>query len=107
MKLYTPPKTATARAFGILLAFIPGLAQASTASSGMPWEEPLDVIASSLQGPTLAAVLIFGIIGCCVAFAMREAATGFRWFVGIVGAAAIGAAGLSTLNTMGITTSLI
>lgn len=90
-----------------MIATMPSMASASTTSGGMPWEGPLATIADSLQGPTLAAVLVFGIIGCAVAFAMREAATGFRWFVGIVGAAAIGAGGLATLNTMGITTSLI
>jgi type IV secretory pathway VirB2 component (pilin) len=86
---------------------LPSVAHASTASSGMPWEGPLQTIASSLQGPVLAAVLVIGIIGCAAAFAMREAGTGFRWMLGLVGGGAIGAAGLSMLTTMGITTSLI
>jgi hypothetical protein len=50
---------------------------------------------------------VIGIIGCAAAFAMREAGTGFRWMLGLVGGGAIGAAGLSMLTTMGITTSLI
>lgn len=93
--------------FTLLCGSLPSLAHASTASSGMPWEGPLQMIAGSLQGPVLAAVLIMGIIGCATAFAMREAGTGFRWMLGLVGGGAVGAAGLSMLTTMGITTSLI
>lgn len=85
----------------------PYVASASTTSTGMPWEGPLGVISDSLSGPTLAFVLVAGIIGCAVAFAMKEAGTGFRWLIGVVGAGAIGAAGLGMLNTMGITTALI
>ena len=93
--------------FTLICTNLPSLAYASTASSGMPWEGPLQTIANSLQGPVLAAVLVIGIIGCAAAFAMREAGTGFRWMLGLVGGGAIGAAGLSLLTTMGITTSLI
>lgn len=91
----------------LTLSIIPEIANASTTSTGMPWEGPLQSIAGSLQGPVLAAVLVIGLVLCGATFAMREAGTGFRWMLGIVGGGAIAVAGLSMLTTLGITTSVI
>ncbi|MFT5331014.1 MAG: type IV secretory pathway VirB2 component (pilin) [Parasphingorhabdus sp.] len=57
---------------------------ASAAGSGMPWEEPLQQVLESVQGPVakIIAVMIIIITGLTLAFG--ETAGGFRKLIQIV-----------------------
>ncbi len=59
-------------------------ALAYAAGSGMPWEEPLQRILESVQGPVakIVAVIIIIITGLTLAFG--ESSGGFRWLIQIV-----------------------
>jgi len=59
-------------------------AQARAAGSGMPWEEPLQRVLESVQGPVakIMAVIIIIVTGLTLAFG--ETAGGFRRLIQIV-----------------------
>lgn len=65
--------------FGLALA-----ATAQAAGSGMPWEEPLQRVLESVQGPVarIIAVIIIIITGLTLAFG--ETAGGFRRLIQII-----------------------
>jgi type IV secretory pathway VirB2 component (pilin) len=67
-------------ATGALL--IPVAAQA--AGSGMPWEEPLQQVLESVQGPVAKIVAVLIIISTGLALAFGETSGGFRKLIQIV-----------------------
>lgn len=72
-------------ALTLALAFILlGASQVQAAGSGMPWEEPLQQVLESVQGPVakIVAVIIIIITGLTLAFG--ETAGGFRRLIQIV-----------------------
>ncbi len=73
------PYYLTALALGILIAD-----PAYAAGSGMPWEEPLQAILESIEGPVakIVAVIIIIITGLTLAFG--DSSGGFRRLVQIV-----------------------
>jgi len=67
-------------ATGALL--VPVAAQA--AGSGMPWEEPLQQVLESVQGPVAKIVAVLIIISTGLALAFGETSGGFRKLIQIV-----------------------
>jgi len=82
LSILTPrwPIYAAALALGVFLAAGPAYA----AGSGMPWEEPLQAILESIEGPVakIVAVIIIIITGLTLAFG--DSSGGFRRLVQIV-----------------------
>jgi type IV secretion system protein TrbC len=64
------------------LALLAGAAQAS--GSGMPWEEPLQQVLESVQGPVAKIVAVIIIITTGLTLAFGETAGGFRRLIQIV-----------------------
>ena len=71
-------------AAGAVLAAALLAVQAQAAGSGMPWEEPLQQVLESVQGPVakIIAVIIIIITGLTLAFG--ETAGGFRRLIQII-----------------------
>ncbi|TPE59797.1 conjugal transfer protein TrbC [Sandaracinobacter neustonicus] len=72
-------------------AFIPILsvamllpAAALASGSGMPWEEPLQAVLESVQGPVAKIVAVLIIITTGLALAFGETSGGFRKLIQIV-----------------------
>src|SRR5437764_14429583 len=59
-------------------------AQAQAAGSGMPWEEPLQKVLESVQGPVAKIVAVIIIITTGLTLAFGETAGGFRRLIQIV-----------------------
>jgi type IV secretion system protein VirB2 len=59
-------------------------AQASAAGSGMPWEQPLQQVLASIQGPVAKIVAVIIIISTGLTLAFGETAGGFRKLIQIV-----------------------
>ncbi|MGB5076817.1 MAG: TrbC/VirB2 family protein [Sphingorhabdus sp.] len=74
-------KFAALLALGLLLA-ISTTAQA--AGSGMPWEEPLQQVLESVQGPVAKIMAVIIIITTGLTLAFGETAGGFRRLIQIV-----------------------
>ena len=58
--------------------------QAHAAGSGMPWEEPLQQVLESVQGPVAKIVAVIIIIVTGLTLAFGETAGGFRRLIQIV-----------------------
>jgi type IV secretory pathway VirB2 component (pilin) len=72
-------------AISISLGLVLGLAATAHASgSGMPWEEPLQQILESVQGPVAKIVAVIIIITTGLALAFGETSGGFRKLIQIV-----------------------
>ncbi|MER9162748.1 TrbC/VirB2 family protein [Mesorhizobium sp. M0715] len=59
-------------------------AQAHAAGSGMPWEQPLQQILESVQGPVAKIVAVIIIITTGLTLAFGDTAGGFRRLIQIV-----------------------
>ena len=59
-------------------------AQAQAAGSGMPWEEPLQQVLESVQGPVAKIIAVLVIISPGLALASGETSGGFRKLIQIV-----------------------
>ena len=70
---------ATAAALGLAIA-----TTAQAAGSGMPWEEPLQQVLESVQGPVAKIVAVIIIIATGLTLAFGETAGGFRRLIQIV-----------------------
>ena len=72
-------------AVSINLGLVLGLAATAHASgSGMPWEEPLQQVLESVQGPVAKIVAVLIIITTGLALAFGETSGGFRKLIQIV-----------------------
>ena len=58
--------------------------QAQAAGSGMPWEEPLQQVLESVQGPVAKIVAVIIIITTGLTLAFGETAGGFRRLIQII-----------------------
>jgi type IV secretion system protein VirB2 len=58
--------------------------QAQAAGSGMPWEEPLQKVLESVQGPVAKIVAVIIIITTGLTLAFGETAGGFRRLIQII-----------------------
>jgi type IV secretion system protein VirB2 len=70
---------ATASLFGLAIA-----TAAHAAGSGMPWEEPLQQVLESVQGPVAKIVAVIIIIVTGLTLAFGETAGGFRRLIQII-----------------------
>ena len=73
---------ACALALGASLVLL--AARARAAGSGMPWEEPLQQVLESVQGPVAKIVAVIIIIVTGLTLAFGETAGGFRRLIQIV-----------------------
>jgi len=71
--------SAAAAAAGLIFA-----ASAHAAGSGMPWEEPLQQVLESVQGPVAKIIAVIIIITTGLTLAFGETAGGFRRLIQIV-----------------------
>ncbi|KRA84042.1 TrbC/VirB2 family protein [Altererythrobacter sp. Root672] len=71
-------------AVGVALAAVLLAVQARAAGSGMPWEEPLQQVLESVQGPVAKIVAVIIIITTGLTLAFGETAGGFRRLIQIV-----------------------
>ena len=72
----------TARSLALASALLP--ASAFAAGTGMPWEQPLQQILDSVQGPVAKIVAVIIIISTGLALAFGETSGGFRKLIQIV-----------------------
>ncbi|HEY0597907.1 MAG TPA: TrbC/VirB2 family protein [Sphingopyxis sp.] len=70
--------------FSAAVAAIAIATTASAAGSGMPWEEPLQQVLESVQGPVAKIVAVIIIITTGLTLAFGETAGGFRRLIQIV-----------------------
>jgi type IV secretory pathway VirB2 component (pilin) len=70
---------ATLFAAGVLIA-----TKAEAAGSGMPWEQPLQKVLDSVQGPVAKIVAVIIIITTGLTLAFGETAGGFRRLIQII-----------------------
>ena len=68
-------------AIGLSLAIVTA---AQAAGSGMPWEEPLQQVLESVQGPVAKIVAVIVIITTGLTLAFGESSGGFRRLIQIV-----------------------
>ena len=72
-------------AAGLMLALSVTMATSAHASgSGMPWEEPLQQVLESVQGPVAKIVAVIIIIVTGLTLAFGESAGGFRRLIQII-----------------------
>ena len=72
-------------ALAVTTALAAGLAaSAQAAGSGMPWEEPLQQVLESVQGPVAKIVAVIIIITTGLTLAFGESSGGFRRLIQIV-----------------------
>jgi type IV secretion system protein VirB2 len=69
---------------GAALASLLLTARAEAAGSGMPWEQPLQQVLESVQGPVAKIVAVIIIITTGLTLAFGETAGGFRRLIQIV-----------------------
>jgi type IV secretion system protein VirB2 len=77
------PRRFAAPLIGAVLT-IACIGAAQAAGSGMPWEEPLQQVLESVQGPVAKIVAVIIIITTGLALAFGEASGGFRKLIQIV-----------------------
>lgn len=79
------PELLRLAAVSIQLGLVLGLSGAAhAAGSGMPWEEPLQQVLESVQGPVAKIVAVIIIITTGLTLAFGETAGGFRRLIQIV-----------------------
>ena len=79
------PDRRTAFRIGLALGFALAVAaSAQAAGSGMPWEEPLQKVLESVQGPVAKIVAVIIIIVTGLTLAFGETAGGFRRLIQII-----------------------
>jgi len=77
----TSPRVAR---LGAAIAFLAYAVPARASGSGMPWEEPLEKVLESVQGPVAKIVAVIIIITTGLTLAFGEASGGFRRLIQIV-----------------------
>ena len=77
----TSPRVAR---LGAAIAFLAYAVPARASGSGMPWEEPLEKVLESVQGPVakIVAVIVITVTGISLAFG--DTSGGFRKMVQVV-----------------------
>ncbi|MGE5562097.1 MAG: TrbC/VirB2 family protein [Bacillota bacterium] len=75
---------ALARLCGCCVTAFLAAAPAHAAGSGMPWEEPLQKVLESVQGPVAKILAVIIIITTGLTLAFGETAGGFRRLIQIV-----------------------
>ena len=76
------PRSAVAAISAVAVAFM--TAPANAAGSNMPWEQPLQQILQSIEGPVAKIIAVIIIIITGLTLALGDASGGFRRLVQIV-----------------------
>ena len=79
-----PILAARSAAGGLVAAAALLAVQAQAAGSGMPWEEPLQKVLESVQGPVAKIIAVIIIIVTGLTLAFGETAGGFRRLIQII-----------------------
>ena len=79
-----PLRSARRLVAGALVAAALVAAQAQAAGSGMPWEEPLQKVLESVQGPVAKIIAVIIIITTGLTLAFGETGGGFRKLIQII-----------------------
>ena len=69
---------------GLFLSMLIFAARASAAGTGMPWEQPLEKVLESVEGPVAKIVAVIIIITTGLTLAFGETAGGFRRLIQII-----------------------
>ena len=77
-------RTARSAAAGLVLSAALVAVEVRAAGSGMPWEEPLQRVLESVQGPVAKIVAVIIIITTGLTLAFGDTAGGFRRLIQIV-----------------------
>ena len=80
----SPASTLRAAGVTLVAATLLASSKAQAAGSGMPWEEPLQKVLDSVQGPVAKIVAVIIIITTGLTLAFGETAGGFRRLIQIV-----------------------
>jgi type IV secretion system protein TrbC len=83
-RLLASTALSTSLALSVAGALVVAPAQAWAAGSNMPWEQPLQQILDSIQGPVAKIVAVLIIISTGLTLAFGETAGGFRRLIQIV-----------------------
>ena len=83
IRIYAKARTRIAAFAALLLAGL-STAPAYAAGSSMPWEQPLQQILDSVQGPVAKIVAVIIIITTGLALAFGDSSGGFRKLIQIV-----------------------
>ncbi|TPG21890.1 conjugal transfer protein TrbC [Sphingomonas koreensis] len=83
MPAFSVRRRAAAASFELAGAFI-GASPAYASGTGMPWEQPLQQVLESVQGPVAKIVAVLIIISTGLALAFGETAGGFRKLIQII-----------------------
>ncbi|AHE55607.1 TrbC/VirB2 family protein [Sphingomonas sanxanigenens] len=85
MNIFRIPRRDGFFATGLMLGLsITMTSRAYASGSGMPWEEPLQQVLESVQGPVAKIVAVLIIISTGLALAFGETSGGFRKLIQIV-----------------------
>jgi type IV secretion system protein TrbC len=84
MKVSKPIRCACAARALVFAGTLVIAAHADAAGSGMPWEEPLQKVLDSVQGPVAKIVAVIIIITTGLTLAFGETAGGFRRLIQII-----------------------
>ena len=84
MRVPRSTRLASAARLAFALAAVLAATHAEAAGSGMPWEEPLQKVLDSVQGPVAKIVAVIIIITTGLTLAFGETAGGFRRLVQII-----------------------
>src|SRR5215469_2303322 len=79
-----PIRCAAASRAGLFLTILILAGNARAAGSGMPWEQPLEKVLESVQGPVAKIVAVIIIITTGLTLAFGETAGGFRRLIQII-----------------------
>ena len=83
-RLFAPAALSASLALSAVGALVVAPAQAWAAGSNMPWEQPLQQILDSVQGPVAKIVAVLIIITTGLTLAFGETSGGFRKLIQIV-----------------------
>src|ERR1700759_2741380 len=85
MRLFRIVELRSATLIGAALGLaLTAVSSAQAAGSGMPWEEPLQQVLESIQGPVAKIVAVIIIITTGLSLAFGETSGGFRRLIQIV-----------------------
>lgn len=79
-----PIRCSAALRTGLFVAMLILATNADAAGSGMPWEQPLEKVLESVQGPVAKIVAVIIIITTGLTLAFGETAGGFRRLIQII-----------------------
>ncbi|HEX5258598.1 MAG TPA: TrbC/VirB2 family protein [Sphingomicrobium sp.] len=84
MQVPRPIRSVRAAQLTLFAGLVAVASAAEAAGSGMPWEEPLQKVLDSVQGPVAKIVAVIIIITTGLTLAFGETAGGFRRLIQIV-----------------------